>query len=527
MLGANEEIILDKHEYKERYKELIKELITLQQQAITNECGLVVLLEGFDGAGKGSRISDLVYFLDARATNVYVTPDVDFNKEKYFLSLDNNVEDYSPFLKQFWDNLGTRSHITFFNKGWYFTEAEKTLWLSQNKDEKYLRKHLNKKLDSISNFEKQLYDDGYMVIKIFLDISKKEMKKRLNKLSKNSFTSWRVSKNKLKSLKDYDQLNDLYSYMIKNSQYEFSKWNILNANDKFTTKFKIAEIIVDALKNNISRVQNKKHFFKITNLDFNELAILQSEMSPKNSIYIENDQYLDVDNIRHDLFLDRQTYKQELKRLQKELFNLENEMYKARIPMLIMFEGWDAAGKGGAIKRIAQGLDARSYKIVPSPAPTKYELAHPHLWRYWTNLPKSGHVGIFDRSWYGRVLVERVEQITDPSRWSQGYDEINQFEKDLVDWGAILVKFWVNISYEEQEKRFLARQENPNKTWKITDEDWRNRKKFSVYKSAINDMFRLTSTAYAPWNILESDDKLYARIKALNILVKELKTRLK
>lgn len=201
-------------------------------------------------------------------------------------------------------------------------------------------------------------------------------------------------------------------------------------------------------------------------------------------------------------------------------------MFQARVPLVIMYEGWDAAGKGGNIKRVAQALDARAYTIIPSPAPTKPELAHPHLWRYWTRLPKAGHVGMFDRSWYGRVLVERVEEITPPERWAQGYDEINEFEHDLVDWGAILLKFWVDVSDEEQLARFKARQEDPAKQWKITPDDWRNREKYPQYKSAIDDMFRLTSTTYAPWITLESDDKKYARIKALKIIVEALEERL-
>ena len=201
-------------------------------------------------------------------------------------------------------------------------------------------------------------------------------------------------------------------------------------------------------------------------------------------------------------------------------------MYLRRIPMIFMFEGQDAAGKGGSIKRIAQALDARSYTIYPSPAPTKPELMHPHLWRYWTRLPKAGHVGIYDRSWYGRVLVERVEGFARPSTWARAYDEINEFERDLVDWGAVLLKFWVEIDRDEQMKRFVAREQNPDKVWKITEEDWRNRDKYPQYREAVEDMFRLTSTEYAPWTILESNDKLYARVKALKTINAALEKRL-
>ena len=191
-----------------------------------------------------------------------------------------------------------------------------------------------------------------------------------------------------------------------------------------------------------------------------------------------------------------------------------------------MYEGWDAAGKGGNIKRVAKALDARAYEIYPSPAPTKPELAHPHLWRYWTRLPQAGKVGIYDRSWYGRVLVERVEGFATPEQWGRAYDEINAFEHELVQWGAVLLKFWVDITPDEQLARFEARAADPAKTWKLTDEDWRNRDKYPQYKAAVDDMFRLTSTEFAPWTVLESDDKHYARIQALRAISEALEARL-
>jgi polyphosphate kinase 2 (PPK2 family) len=255
-------------------------------------------------------------------------------------------------------------------------------------------------------------------------------------------------------------------------------------------------------------------------------AQMQHAFAPRGSRFPIVDTPPTVDGINHALTLAPDAYKRQLKELQARLFRLENMMYQARIPLVIMYEGWDAAGKGGNIKRVAQALDARAYTIFPSPAPTKPELAHPHLWRYWQHLPKAGHVALFDRSWYGRVLVERVEELTPATRWSQGYDEINEFEHDLVDWGAILLKFWVDVSPDEQLARFNARAADPAKQWKITPDDWRNRDKYPQYKAAIDDMFRLTSTRHAPWVVLESDDKLYARIKALRIICDAIESRL-
>ena len=220
-------------------------------------------------------------------------------------------------------------------------------------------------------------------------------------------------------------------------------------------------------------------------------------------------------------------YEKELYDLQVELLKLQDWVKRTNSKIIVLFEGRDAAGKGGNIKRVAQALDARAYTIFPSPAPTKPELAHPFLWRYWTRLPKAGHVGMYDRSWYGRVLVERVEGFATPAEWSRAYDEINEFEHDLVDWGAILLKFWVDVSPEEQLRRFQDREDDPAKQWKITEEDWRNREKWDAYEEAVDEMLIRTSTTYAPWIIVEGNNKYYARIKVLETVVKAIEERLK
>ena len=234
-----------------------------------------------------------------------------------------------------------------------------------------------------------------------------------------------------------------------------------------------------------------------------------------------------VEEIRHDLTIDPEEYRSELKKEQERLATLQLEMYRRQIPMMLVFEGWDAAGKGGAIKRIASALDARDYRVVPSGAPTKPEKEHPFLWRYWINLPKSGHTAIYDRSWYGRVMVERVEGFCTDSDWRRAFEEINDFEWEMFRTGTLLMKFWVDVSQDEQLARFEARKNDPDKAWKLTDEDWRNREKYPQYCVAINDMLRMTSTYFAPWNIIESDDKKYARIKTIKAINAAIEERLK
>ena len=216
-------------------------------------------------------------------------------------------------------------------------------------------------------------------------------------------------------------------------------------------------------------------------------------------------------------------YDTQLDALQDELRELHNELYRKKIPVIIAYEGWDAAGKGGNIKRITSALDPRGYEVQPIASPEPHEKARHFLWRFWTRLPKDGHIAIFDRTWYGRVMVERLEGFCSENDWQRAYNEMNEFEKELSDWGAVVIKFWVQIDSDTQLERFTERQNTTEKQWKITDEDWRNREKWDQYEEAVNEMLQKTSTEFAPWHILESNDKKYARIKALRIVTEEIK----
>ena len=225
--------------------------------------------------------------------------------------------------------------------------------------------------------------------------------------------------------------------------------------------------------------------------------------------------------------LTKSVYKKELVDLQKRMALLHSELYRRRIPVVIGFEGWDAGGKGGAIHRLTKTMDPRGYEVIPTAAPNDIEKAHHYLWRFWNHMPKAGHVAIFDRTWYGRVMVERIEGFCTEDEWRRAYNEINRMEAQLADAGAIVLKFWLHIDKAEQKKRFEERMENPNKQWKITDEDWRNREKWDEYTKAVDEMILRTSTTYAPWIVVEGNDKLYARIKVLRTVVEAIEKRLK
>lgn len=545
---------IDKGTYKGTHDALIERLVTLQQKARLQGVGLVVLFEGWNGAGKGSRISDLMFNLDARATSVHVTDDFDVDEARAFSDAGHNVTGYWPFMQQFWQALGPRGAITFYDRGWYSVAAERTMCRAfgglnpkrkEGKkgtvrgDQLAARKEAGVCLASIREFERGLVDDGYEVVKFFIHVSAEGQRERLERLAADPTTAWRVDKKRLERIGNYEYAYSIYDLMLEGSNFAFAPWTLVNGEDKRRANIVIAQTLVRALESALAR-KEAANSVKVASAVDSAHAVDTSTpadasasadgaakqpprfAAPATSRFHLIDDTPTLASVDHSLSLSPEEYKDELKSLQKRLFRLENNMYQARIPLMVMYEGWDAAGKGGNIKRVAQSLDARAYTIFPSPAPTAPELAHPHLWRYWTRLPKAGHVGIYDRSWYGRVLVERVEGYASPERLTQAYDEINAFEKDLVDWGAILLKFWVEVSPDEQLRRFEERQSNPAKQWKITDDDWRNREKYPQYKEAIEDMFRLTSTSFAPWIILESDDKRYARVKALRTIVAAL-----
>ena len=570
---------LPKDAYKRRHDQLTDRLVVLQQEARNKGVGLVVLFEGWNGAGKGSRISDLMYHLDARATSVHVTENLDVEAARSFAGTDQGVTGFFPVMQEFWKALGPRGDITFYDRGWYTAAMQQVLYnlfgtlsLPKGLSRDHVLATLGERrlqaaqayVDSIADFERQLSDDGYVVVKFFVHMTKKGQKKRLMRLHDDPATRWRVSEEKLARIGNYEEAYALYDRLLEESDFEFAPWTLLNGEDKRRTNVAVAETLVQALESALS-ARSAAEDEAVPDAcpaaggtgsqpaatqaaaaqpasapaqpaadatASQPVAVAQPASShaaaqaPRTSRFPGVPDRLRLDEVDHSLALDEQTYRKRLKRLQKRLNALENEMYQKRVPLMVMYEGWDAAGKGGNIKRVAQALDARAYTIFPSPAPTRSELLHPHLWRYWTRLPKAGHVGIYDRSWYGRVLVERVEGFATPEQWARAYDEINEFERDLVEWGAILLKFWVDVSPEEQLRRFQERQNDPAKQWKITEEDWRNRDKYSQYKEAVEDMFRLTSTTFAPWTVLESDDKRHARVKALEIIVEALEARL-
>ena len=316
--------------------------------------------------------------------------------------------------------------------------------------------------------------------------------------------------------------------MLQITDTDYAPWTIIEAMDKEFASVKIYTVVIKALEEQLEKVKKARAKEKAAEA----IAEMDVEASsgteiPKQEINGKELQESVLAKSDLSLSLTKEEYKEKLKKLQKRMSLLHSELYRRRIPVVLGFEGWDAGGKGGAIKRLTAKMDPRGFVVNPTASPNDIEKAHHYLWRFWTAMPKAGHIAIFDRTWYGRVMVERIEGFCTKQEWQRAYKEMNDMERDLADSGTIVLKFWMQIDKDEQERRFRARQENPQKQWKITDEDWRNREKWDQYEEAVNEMLIRTSTEYAPWVVVEANDKYYARIKVLETVVQAIEKRIK
>ena len=303
--------------------------------------------------------------------------------------------------------------------------------------------------------------------------------------------------------------------MLQKTDTDFAPWTIIEAIDKEYATVKIISTVIKRLEDRILQIKQQKE------------AALSTASQPAACAPAVPFQSSILSHVDLSLSYTREEYREKLKTLQDRLSFLHSELYRRQIPVILAFEGWDAGGKGGAIKRLTQALDPRGYQVNPTAAPNDIEKAHHYLWRFWQNMPKTGHIAIFDRTWYGRVMVERIEGFCTTEEWKRAYKEINDMEAQLAHSGAIILKFWMQIDKDEQERRFRERMENPEKQWKITDEDWRNREKWDQYEMAVDEMLIRTSTTYAPWIIVEGNSKYYARIKVLQTVIDALEKRMK
>lgn len=478
----------EKEEIAQRLDKARGKMYELQMKIKEHKIPVLVLFEGWSSAGKGSMIGKVIKNIDPRFFKVAT------------MSAPTEDELRRPFLYRYMRQIPEQGKFTFLDSGWMEETTKEVL------EDGFSGEDYEKRIDSIKRFERQLTDNGYLVVKFFMHISKDEQAKRMKGLLSGEDTQWRVQKFDQWQNEHYGKCEKVYDRYLKDTNMSTSPWYIVDAKNKKWAELQVLETLVSNIEVGL---QNQMH----------SVPILQNVFP-----LVKMPKLQDVE--LEGKVIEEEEYRKELKELQKRLRELHNRVYRKRVPVIITYEGWDAAGKGGNIKRITGALDPRGFEVHPIASPEPHEKARHYLWRFWTRLPKDGHIAIFDRTWYGRVMVERLEGFCSENDWKRAYNEMNEFEKELHDWGAVIIKFWVQIDKDTQLERFTDRQNNPEKQWKITDEDWRNREKWDLYEDAVNEMLKKTSTTFAPWHILESVDKNYARIKALKIVIEELEKAL-
>ncbi len=487
---------MSKNECKDLMERLTPQLSLLQREMRKRGVPVMIVFEGFGSSGKGTMINELIQPMDPRGFKVFT------------IQRPTREEAMHPYLWRFWTKLPENGRIHIFDRSWYTKIVEDRAEGRRN------REKTENCYNNILDFEKELTQSGMLIIKFFLHISRKEQKKRFKVLESAEETRWRVTEDDWKHNRDYDEWLKAFEEMIQKTDTDFGSWTIIEATDREYAKAKILSKVVEIFGAWLSEAERKA-----------KAEALSEETPPEEETQkIFGASVLDAVDLSRSL--SKTVYKKKLKELQGRMELLHSEIYRQRIPVVIGFEGWDAGGKGGAIRRLTQTMDPRGYEVVPTAAPNDFEKAHHYLWRFWNRMPAAGHVAIFDRTWYGRVLVERIEGFCTKNEWQRAYSEINRMEADLSDAGAIVLKFWMHIDKEEQERRFNERMEDPNKRWKITDEDWRNREKWNDYVKAVDEMILRTSTTYAPWVIVEGNDKYYARIRVLETVVEAIENRL-
>ncbi|MCS4504035.1 polyphosphate:AMP phosphotransferase [Arhodomonas aquaeolei] len=483
---------VDRRTYHAELDPLRRELLELQWRLRHADFPLVLIFEGVDNAAKGELVNTLSDWLDTRAVDfVAFGPKTDEERGR-------------PRFWRYWRALPGRGRTAVFHSSWYTgTLIERTLNELPDADFDH---HMRR----IGRFETLLTREGALVLKFWLHMSAARQKAYFRELARRRDGRWLTSPLDRRLNRHHDRLCQAAERAIRLTDHARSPWAVIEAEDRRYRNLAVGRHIRDALA---------------ARLDTPPPAAPAPAAPETATAAADEDTVLDhLDPGHH--HLDKATYKQRKRELTQQLAALTWRAHHEGISVVLVFEGWDAAGKGGTIRRLLRGIDVRLARVIEIAAPTDEELDHPYLWRFWRHLPRDGFVTLYDRSWYGRVLVERVENLTPRERWREAYPEINEFEDQLVEHGSLVMKFWLHIDADEQLRRFEARANTPHKHYKLTDEDWRNRERRPAYERAVHEMVAHTSTAAAPWQLIPANDKRYARVEVMQRLVDALHARL-
>jgi polyphosphate:AMP phosphotransferase len=478
---------IDKERYSLEEPALRHALLTAQYEVVkAARFPVVIIIGGVDGAGKGETLNLLNEWMDPRHIQTNAMRPVGDGLEG------------RPPMWRFWRALPPNGRIAVFVGSWYSMPLIKRVY-GEIKTAK-----LDQQIDDILRFERMLADEGTLLLKFWLHLSRKGQKKRFKQLESSARTAWRVTETDWKHLDMYDRFRKVSEHLLRETSTADAPWIVVEGSDERFRSLTIGKSILDALRRRLDR----------------EARPAPEVLAPPRIQSIDGVSVLDRLDLTQQV--EKPTYDDELPELQGQLNRLTRTRRFERSSVVVVFEGCDAAGKGGAIRRITQALDARKYDVIPIAAPTDEEKARPYLWRFWRHIPERGRIAVFDRSWYGRVLVERVEGLCSERDWARAYTEINGFEEQLVSHRIVVLKFWLQISKHEQLQRFRDREATAFKQHKITAEDWRNREKWDDYNVAVCEMIDRTSTELAPWTLVAANDKYAARLAVLRSMVDTL-----
>jgi polyphosphate:AMP phosphotransferase len=485
---------LAKEKYQAALPKLRSQLLNAHFALRGQKFPVIVIISGADGAGKGEVVHRLNEWLEPRGVETHAfweTSDEERERPRYW---------------RYWRAMPGRGRIGIFFGSWYSEPIVRRVYGDMKSSA------FDRELARIASFEKMLVNDGALLVKFWLHLPKKAQKKALKRLEKEG----RATPTDWQNFQLYDKFTKASDRAIRHTNSGPAPWHLIEATDRHYREFTIGTILLKALEQKLKAVAAKAAA-KPTAVNAAPAAAAKPAAKATASI---------LDRVDLTQKLTTVEYQKELETQQTRLARLVWAAHAKKRSMVMVFEGWDAAGKGSAIRRVTQAMDPRLYRIVGIAAPTDEERAQHYLWRFWRQLPRAGFTTIFDRSWYGRVLVERVEGFAPEADWSRAYQEINDFEEQLAGQGIVLNKFWLHISSDEQLRRFKERATIAYKQYKITDEDWRNRKKWDDYKAAVDDMVKRCSTEFAPWTLVAGNDKKFARVQILKTIVRRLEEAL-
>ncbi len=488
-----------KSEYDSEVAKLRWELLNAQQALRGAAFPLLVLFGGADGAGKREMVHLLNEWMDPRwiVNRAFDEPSED--------------ERERPEFWRYWLALPSRGQIGLFLSAWYSSPLVARVHRRTTNGE------FKDQMAHVARFERTLADDGAVILKFWMHLDRAAQRERLRSLEDDPLTRWRVTKTQWSNWKRYDDFIEVTERLIDLTDVPHAPWTVVDGRDERHRNLVVGTRIRDALHDRLGLVARR-----------GRRPSPRPRRAPARPVPVPlkrmrvPDVLKQVDTSRT---VSKDDYKTSLELLQGRLNRLQREAAGEGRSLVLVFEGWDAAGKGGAIRRLVGALEPRAYRIYPVAAPTDEERAHHYLWRFWRHVPRAGRVAVFDRSWYGRVLVERIEGFATEPEWKRAYGEINDFERELVDHGAVVVKYWLHITRDEQERRFNERARSPYKSWKLSEEDWRNRARWSEYEIAVNEMVARTSAPVAPWHVVPANDKNAARLEVLKRACEALRAR--